>query len=71
MERLKNYGLWVALTAFVLDVCIFAGVIDVTQSQEIEMLVQRALEIAVVAGLLNNPSLGGGFKDHRTSNTNK
>lgn len=63
-ERLKNYILWAALAAFVVDVLIYAGVIEVSAKEQIEMLVQRFLELLVLAGILNNPSIGKGFKDH-------
>lgn len=63
MERFKNYGLWFALSALVIDLLIYANVLTVAESGEIEMLVQRALEVLVIAGILNNPSIGSGFKD--------
>jgi uncharacterized membrane protein len=62
-NRLKNYVLWVAISAFVLDVLIYANVITVTDKQEIEMLFQRFLELLTITGILNNPSKGKGLKD--------
>lgn len=63
MERFKNYGLWFAVTALVIDVLIYANVITVAESADIQALAQRALEVLVIAGILNNPSIGNGFKD--------
>jgi uncharacterized membrane protein len=63
LNRLKNYGLWVAIVALVLDVLIYSGVVSIADKQTVTELVQRFLELLVLAGILNNPSIGTGFKD--------
>lgn len=60
-ERFKNYLLWSAIAAFILLVVQAFGVqIDVGKYNE---LVNAGLGILVLAGVINNPSHGKGFKD--------
>lgn len=61
VERFKNYGLWVAVAGF-------AGLVLQTfgidfAPEKYEELVNGFLTILVLAGILNNPSIGTGFKD--------
>jgi uncharacterized membrane protein len=63
MERFKNYVLWAAVVALVIDILVYSNVIDISQSQEIQALAQRGLEVLVIAGILSNPSIGKGFSD--------
>jgi uncharacterized membrane protein len=61
--RFRNYGLWVAVSALIIDVLIYANVITVTESGQIQALIQRGLEVLVLAGIISNPSIGKGFRD--------
>jgi uncharacterized membrane protein len=61
--RFRNYGLWVAASALVIDVLIYANVITVAESDQVQALVQRGLEVLVLAGIISNPSQGKGFID--------
>ena len=61
MNRLKNYALWVAIAAFILLVLQTVG-IDVVPDKYNE-LVNSFLTILVLAGIINNPSIGTGYKD--------
>jgi uncharacterized membrane protein len=61
MQRLKNYGLWSSL---------FIGLVPLTAQAfgyelpgEYDAIINSVLGILVTAGLLNNPSVGNGFKD--------
>ncbi|WP_044748649.1 holin [Bacillus alveayuensis] len=61
MERFKNYGLWVAVGSFIVMAAQTFGVeIDFG---EYEKLCNAFLSILVLAGILNNPSIGKGFLD--------
>ena len=60
-NRFKNYGLWVAVASFLLLVLQAFGLdIDAGKYNE---LVNGLLSLLVIAGILNNPSQGSGFKD--------
>ncbi|MGM9925217.1 MAG: holin [Bacillus sp. (in: firmicutes)] len=61
MNRWKNYGLWVAVAAFILLVLQTVGV-EVVPDRYNE-LVNSLLTILVLAGIINNPSIGTGYKD--------
>ena len=61
-SRLKNYGLWISVAAFIPMLLTTFGV-DVVPEQYNE-LVNALLGILVAAGLLNNPTTAGhGFAD--------
>lgn len=62
-QRLKNYGLWSAVFALVVDLLIYGGVIEVSQSEELKFFAQRLLEMFVLLGILSNPTKpdGKGF----------
>lgn len=65
MERLKNKALWLAVAGFIpmlgesLEVYDLGFVLPGNWDQ----LVTALLGILVLAGILNNPSKGTGFKD--------
>ncbi|ANB58750.1 bacteriophage holin family protein [Anoxybacillus sp. B7M1] len=61
MERFKNYGLWVALGSFILLALQTFGV-DLDLGKY-EQLYETLLGILVVAGIINNPSIGRGYLD--------
>jgi uncharacterized membrane protein len=67
MNRFKNYALWLAIFAFI---PLLADSLEVYNIQLIlpgnyDKLVVAFLGILVLAGFLNNPSSGTGFKDEK------
>jgi uncharacterized membrane protein len=60
MERFKNYGLWVAVAALVGLILNDSGLVAPEKYQEYVNLIFAVL---IAAGIVNNPSLGSGFKD--------
>jgi uncharacterized membrane protein len=67
MTRFKNYALWVAVFAFL---PILADSLEVYNIHLIlpgnyDKFVVGLLGILVLAGFLNNPSIGSGFKDDK------
>jgi uncharacterized membrane protein len=61
VERFKNYGLWLAIGSFVILALQTFGV-DIDLGKY-ERLYEAFLSILVVAGIINNPSLGRGYSD--------
>lgn len=61
MERFKNYGLWLGIGSFVVLALETFGV-DIDLGKY-EQLYHALLSILVMAGILNNPSLGRGYFD--------
>ncbi|WP_096225660.1 holin [Geobacillus sp. FJAT-46040] len=61
MERFKNYGLWLAIGSFAVIALETFGV-DIDLGKY-ERLYHAFLSILVMAGILNNPSLGRGYSD--------
>ncbi|TRY43063.1 holin [Geobacillus sp. LEMMJ02] len=61
MERFKNYGLWLAIGSFAVIALETFGV-DIDLGKY-EQLYHALLSILVMAGILNNPSLGRGYSD--------
>ncbi|MCI3922474.1 hypothetical protein MO973_19775 [Paenibacillus sp. TRM 82003] len=55
-KRLGNYGLWVAVTALLIDLAIYSGLIPLSQEETITMFIQRTLEILITLGILSNPT---------------
>jgi len=55
-SRFKNYALWVAIFALGLDLSIYAGFVELTAKAELEMYIQRFLEVLVLLGVVNNPT---------------
>jgi uncharacterized membrane protein len=60
-NRFKNYPLWVALASLVLIVLQAFGLPIV--EAEYNRVVNAVLSVLVLAGVINNPSQGSGFKD--------
>jgi uncharacterized membrane protein len=61
MARFKNYGLWLAVASLGLIVAQAAG-FSIAEDKYNEV-VNAVLTVAVLAGVVNNPSSGAGFKD--------
>jgi len=55
-RRLRNYGLWISIAALVIDILIYTGVITPSESETINLVVNRVLEILVLLGIINNPT---------------
>jgi uncharacterized membrane protein len=61
VERFKNYGLWLSIGSFTfLALQTFGVDIDLGKY---ERLYEAFLSILVVAGIINNPSIGRGYSD--------
>ncbi|WP_141431891.1 holin [Bacillus sp. 03113] len=63
MKRFKNYALWIAIAAVVGMALVDFGVIPDTQV--FNTYVDKILYILILAGVINNPSNGSGFKDEK------
>jgi uncharacterized membrane protein len=61
MKRFKNYGLWVAVAALVGMILQDAGV-SITP-EKYDAYVNAILTVLVLAGIVNNPTSGRGFRD--------
>jgi uncharacterized membrane protein len=61
MARFKNYGLWLSIASLALMVAQYFGV-SIAEDKYNE-IVNAVLSALVLAGVLNNPSSGNGFKD--------
>lgn len=61
MERFKNYGLWLGIGSFAVIALETFGV-DIDLGKY-EQLYHAFLSILVMAGILNNPSLGRGYSE--------
>lgn len=61
MNRFKNYGLWLAVAGLVGMLLKDFG-LDIAPGK-LDAYVNAVLTIAVLAGIINNPSNGTGFKD--------
>lgn len=60
-NRIKNYVLWAAIAGLIGMALLDAGIVkNLTRFNE---YVEYLLYIAVLAGIINNPSNGTGFKD--------
>jgi uncharacterized membrane protein len=60
-KRLRNYGLWLAAAALVGMVLQDAGFS--VAPERYQAYVDAVLTILVLAGIVNNPSKGNGFRD--------
>ncbi|GIQ70782.1 holin [Xylanibacillus composti] len=62
-KRLRNYGLWAAVGALVIDVGIYAGFIPMSESEALNRFVISGLNVLVLAGIVSNPTKpdGKGF----------
>ena len=63
MERWRNYGLWVAIAAFIPMLLESLGVNVLPDNYK--ELTKAFLGILVLAGIINNPSLGKGYTDQK------
>lgn len=63
MNRWRNYGLWVAIAAFIPMLLEALGVNVLPDNYE--ELTKVFLGILVLAGIINNPSLGQGYTDRK------
>ena len=63
MERWRNYGLWVAIAAFIPMLLESLGVNVLPDNYE--ELTKAFLGILVLTGIINNPSLGKGYTDQK------
>jgi uncharacterized membrane protein len=61
MARFKNYGLWLAVASLGLMVAQTLGV-NIAEDK-FNGIVDAVLSVLVLAGVVNNPSSGSGFKD--------
>ncbi|NRG30687.1 holin [Niallia circulans] len=61
MKRFKNYALWVAIAAVVGMALVDFGVVPDTTV--FNGYVEKILYVLILAGVINNPSSGSGFKD--------
>lgn len=63
MQRFKNYGLWLALFSLASMILQdFFGVHIV--EEQYTMYVDTIMTILVFLGIVNNPSMGKGYKDN-------
>jgi uncharacterized membrane protein len=65
MKKLKNYGLWVAIFAFIPLLLDGLKVYDISiiLPGNYDTLISSFLGILVLAGIISNPSNGKGFGD--------
>jgi phi LC3 family holin len=61
MKRFKNYALWVAVASLGLIVAQAFG-LTIAEDKYNEV-VNAVLTVLVLAGVVNNPTSGNGFKD--------
>jgi uncharacterized membrane protein len=61
MKRFKNYGLWVAVAALIGMILQDAG-FSITP-EKYDAYVNAILTVLVLAGIVNNPTSGRGFRD--------
>jgi uncharacterized membrane protein len=63
MNRFKNYALWIAIAAVAGMALVDFGVIANTEL--FDSYVEKILYILILAGVINNPTSGTGFKDEK------
>ncbi len=63
MKRIKNYALWSSLLIGLVP--LLAQAFGYELPGNYDELINAFLGVLVTAGLLNNPSLGNGFKDEK------
>jgi uncharacterized membrane protein len=63
MNRFKNYALWVAIAAVAGMALVDFGVIPNTEL--FDNYVEKIMYILILAGVINNPTSGTGFKDEK------
>ena len=64
MDRFKNYGLWLSLFSLLGMVLQDFFNVDLVQSQY-ELYVNTIMTILILLGIVNNPSIGIGYRDRR------
>jgi uncharacterized membrane protein len=62
-KRLRNYGLWLAVAALIGMVLQDVGVN--IAPERYQAYVDAVLTILILAGIVNNPSQGTGFRDEK------
>ena len=62
MSRFKNYGLWLALFSLFSMILKDFFKINIAEEQY-SLYVNTKLTILILLGIVNNPSLGRGYKD--------
>ncbi|WP_078548626.1 phage holin [Litchfieldia alkalitelluris] len=62
-NRFKNYALWIAVASLGLIVAQSFG-LEITEDKYNEV-VNAVLTVLVLAGVINNPTSGSGFKDEK------
>jgi uncharacterized membrane protein len=63
MNRFKNYALWIAVAAVAGMALVDFGVIANTEI--FNDYVEKILYVLILAGVINNPASGTGFKDDK------
>lgn len=63
MSRFKNYALWLAVASLGLIVAQAFG-LDIAEDKYNEVI-NAVLTVLVLAGVVNNPTSGTGFKDEK------
>jgi uncharacterized membrane protein len=63
MKRFKNYALWIAVAAVAGMALVDFGVIANTEI--FNDYVEKILYVLILAGVINNPASGTGFKDDK------
>jgi uncharacterized membrane protein len=63
MARFKNYALWMAVAAVVGMALVDFGILPSTEV--FDNYVDKVLYVLILAGVINNPSSGNGFKDEK------
>jgi uncharacterized membrane protein len=63
MKRFKNYALWIAIAAIAGMALVDFGLIANTEI--FNDYVEKILYVLILAGVINNPASGTGFKDDK------
>jgi uncharacterized membrane protein len=63
MKRFKNYALWIAIAAIAGMALVDFGLI--ANTDVFDNYVEKILYVLILAGVINNPTSGTGFKDEK------
>jgi uncharacterized membrane protein len=63
MKRFKNYALWIAVAAVAGMALVDFGLI--ANTEVFDNYVEKILYVLILAGVINNPTSGTGFKDEK------
>jgi uncharacterized membrane protein len=63
MKRFKNYALWIAIAAIAGMALVDFGLI--ANTEVFDNYVEKILYVLILAGVINNPASGTGFKDDK------